>query len=616
MRDRVGQQIGHYRFVKLLGTGGFAEVYLGEHIHLGTKAAVKVLRTQITQQDRAGFLTEARTIARMEHANIVRVLDFGFDEHDSPYLVMNYAPGGSLRDLFPKSTPVSLQTVIPYVSKVAAALQYAHDTYHVVHRDVKPENMLRNNDGEVFLSDFGISVIARSSIKQEVAGTAPYMAPEQIRGAPHFASDQYALAIVVYEWLTGERPFTGSFAEICSQHLLKAPPPLHIHIPTIPPAVEQVVLIALNKDPDQRFHSVKAFAHALEQASHPEQGISSSYSIRLSSVCLRCGTLLAPNGQYCSSCGYHNSPTSKHSTQQPAFSTSMPTSAMPPSALYSTITSAAHTRQSTSTSRSQETPGADTISTMPHDFFYPSLRQATKQRNWKQNVAGILVIVLLIALGVASYGYVTHQHPFTHTPATRPSTTASCISPTGQQVLFIDCFADNQHGWNTYSQDPNQYSITIDHDSLVLENRLPGLLSERLPDQTFGNFTLTVDATLSQGAQDDSYGIYMRAGYDPAKGLLVSYYRFELYGDGSYAIYKGTPNSPDTLLKPRSIHPVVQKRGNTNHITIKAQGSTMAFSINGAMLTSISDQTYANGETALFVGNLSKSSSGSQAIFK
>ncbi len=272
MEDRVGQQFGNYRLERLLGEGGFAEVYLGEHLYLKTKAAIKVLHTRLGQDEMEGFLAEARTIAALKHPHIVRVLDFGV-EGRTPYLVMDYAPGGTLRARFPKGAQIPLATTLPLIKQVADALQYAHEQ-RLIHRDVKPENMLLDERGQVVLSDFGIATIAQSSHYQQtagVAGTAAYMAPEQLQGKPRPASDQYSLGIVVYEWLTGSRPFQGSFSEIASQHVLTPPPPLRDKVPTISPAVEQVVLTALAKDPKERFASVQAFATAFEQASLLDQ---------------------------------------------------------------------------------------------------------------------------------------------------------------------------------------------------------------------------------------------------------------------------------------------------------------------------------------------------------
>ena len=269
MADRVGQQLGNYRLVRWLGKGGFAEVYLGEHVYLKVPAAIKVLQMKVvTQEDLEGFLKEAQTIAQLVHPHIVRVLEFGLDG-ETPFLVMDYATGGTLRQRHPKGTQLPMATIVAYVKQVADALHYAH-TEKLIHRDLKPENMLLGRRNEVLLSDFGIAIVAQSShvqSTQEVVGTITYMSPEQIQGKPRPASDQYSLGVVVYEWLSGKRPFHGSFTELCTQHMFAPPPPLHEIIPTIPPAVEQVVMTALAKDPKQRFGSVLAFATALEQAS-------------------------------------------------------------------------------------------------------------------------------------------------------------------------------------------------------------------------------------------------------------------------------------------------------------------------------------------------------------
>jgi len=268
MTEHLDQQLGNYRLIRLIGEGGFADVYLGEHIHLGTQAAVKVLHTQLAKDDIETFRNEARTIARLEHPNIVRVLDFGL-EGRTPYLVMSYAVNGTLRQRHPKGTRLPLVTIVSYIKQLADALQYAHDE-KLIHRDIKPENMLVGKRQEVLLSDFGIAVMAQSSRyqnPQDMAGTITYMAPEQIQGKPRLASDQYSLGIVIYEWLTGTRPFHGSLTEMVGQHLSATPPSLQEKLPTISSSVEQAVMKALAKDPKERFASVKDLAIALEQGS-------------------------------------------------------------------------------------------------------------------------------------------------------------------------------------------------------------------------------------------------------------------------------------------------------------------------------------------------------------
>jgi len=263
--DRVGQQLGNYRLVALLGQGGYAEVYLGQHVRLELQAAIKVLHTYLTDQEAEHFQQEAQTIAKLTHPSIVRILDY--DVQDGvPFLVMDYAPGSSLRRRHPKRSVLPLPQMISYVKQVATALQYAHER-KFIHRDVKPENMLVSRHEEVLLSDFGLAALAHSSSSlsmQQAVGTLPYMAPEQIEGHPRATSDQYALGVVVYEWLCGQRPFEGSVSEVLVQQLTMPPPPLHERVPTITTELEQVVLRALAKDPKQRFASVHDFASALQ----------------------------------------------------------------------------------------------------------------------------------------------------------------------------------------------------------------------------------------------------------------------------------------------------------------------------------------------------------------
>jgi eukaryotic-like serine/threonine-protein kinase len=210
MADYIGQLLGNYRLVRLLGEGGFASVFLGEQVYLGTHAAVKVLNTKLTEEGIALFRNEARTIIGLEHPNIVRVFDFGM-AGQVPFIVMAFAANGSLRGVYPKGTRLPLSTIVTYVKQIADALQYVHGQ-KLIHRDIKPENMLVGRNNEILLTDFGIAAIAHStnSLKtQDGSGTIYYMAPEQIRGKPRITSDQYSLGIVVYEWLTGVRPFNG-----------------------------------------------------------------------------------------------------------------------------------------------------------------------------------------------------------------------------------------------------------------------------------------------------------------------------------------------------------------------------------------------------------------------
>jgi serine/threonine protein kinase len=268
MSDLIGQQWGNYRLTRLLGQGGFAEVYQGQHIRLNMFAAIKILHTQLTEEGTGDFQREAQVIAELVHPHIVRVLDFDVKE-GVPFLVLDYASNGSLRQHYPHGTRLPLSLVVYYIKQVASALQYAHDR-KIIHRDVKPENMLLGPDDTILLSDFGIATMAHSTSSmsaQASMGTISYMAPEQIQSHPRPASDQYALAVVAYQWLTGAFPFQGSAPEVIAKHLGATPPSMRAKVPDLPAGVEHVIMMALAKDPKARFGSVQDFATALEQAS-------------------------------------------------------------------------------------------------------------------------------------------------------------------------------------------------------------------------------------------------------------------------------------------------------------------------------------------------------------
>jgi serine/threonine protein kinase len=272
--DLSGQRLDRYHLLRLLGSGSFGQVYLAED-HSQTppaQVALKLLTSfRLNAQDLQAFLNEARTSLRLRHPHIVPLLDLGLDPQRSlPFLVMAYAPGGSLRLRHPRGSRLPLSIVLTYVAQITSALQYAHDA-GIIHRDLKPDNLLLDAHDRLLLSDFGIALLASSfatslSSTAGIAGTPTYMAPEQFLGHPQRASDQYALAVIIYEWLCGEPPFRGTFVELAGQHLQAAPPPLRPRAPEVDPAVEQVLLRALAKQPDERFPSITAFTAALLRA--------------------------------------------------------------------------------------------------------------------------------------------------------------------------------------------------------------------------------------------------------------------------------------------------------------------------------------------------------------
>jgi eukaryotic-like serine/threonine-protein kinase len=419
MADHVGQQLGNYRLNRLLGQGGFANVYQGEHVYLKTQAAIKVLHARLATSDQDNFLNEARTIAALDHQHIVRVLEFGVEPQDDiPFLVMTYAPHGTLRERHPKGSRLSLASILPYVRQAAAALQYAHEQ-KVIHRDIKPENMLLGRNDDILLSDFGIALIAQSTHSQSIqamAGTMAYMAPEQLHGRPRYASDQYSLAIVIYEWLTGERPFQGTFTELASQHMFATPPPLYVKLPGISPDVEKVIMTALSKDPQRRFGSIRAFAHALEQVSHSDQPF----------------LFPQPPASFTSPAGNEGSSLMWSPTRADSMSRTPPNTFIP---------EARHTPPTPVSA--PETPVPAPVTPIPGDLHTPVLSRPTyppqtvrDQPQARISRRAVVIGLGLSVVGLAGVGGYIYQRVHETSTTTRPPST-SHATPVPQGTVFV-----------------------------------------------------------------------------------------------------------------------------------------------------------------------------------
>ena len=270
INDQAGRKLGNYQLIRPLGHGGFGEVHLAEHIHLKIKVAIKLLQNvQLPSNEEEKFRNEARIIANFDHQNIIRVIDYDIEEStNTPYLVMDYAPNGNVRTRYPREKILEPLHILSYVIQVANALQYTHDR-KVIHRDVKPENMLLNKQNHIWLSDFGIAVVYETTSSPntgDTLGTPAYMAPEQFHGKSIPASDQYSLGVVVYEWLCGTLPFHGSIGELMHQHEHMPPPPMREIVSFLPSSIEEVVQKALSKKPDKRYVCINDFAQAFQKA--------------------------------------------------------------------------------------------------------------------------------------------------------------------------------------------------------------------------------------------------------------------------------------------------------------------------------------------------------------
>ncbi len=273
MTDFVGHLIGKYRLIHKLGVGGLAQVYLGENSIIPQMIqAIKVL-THLSTEGAAAFEKEARTLSRLHHPHIIKILDYGISSQGIPYLVMPYKSNGNVRQEFPSGLVLSLETVIDFIKQLADALTYAHTRVPpLIHGNIKPPNILIDQNDALLLSDFGsVMRLQQGETAQmlpQSAITIAYAAPEQLLspGNPGYlsaATDQYALGVLVYELLTGEWPFHGDAQEMIQQKLNDAPPALHTERPDIPPEVERIVQRALASDWHERYATVNDFAAAL-----------------------------------------------------------------------------------------------------------------------------------------------------------------------------------------------------------------------------------------------------------------------------------------------------------------------------------------------------------------
>jgi eukaryotic-like serine/threonine-protein kinase len=248
---------GRYRLVKLLGRGGFSEVWQAEDSLLGRAVAVKLFTAPAGQADLvARFHREARTVAGLRHPNVVVVFDAGVDR-DVPYVVMELLAGPSLDGLLALRGPLPAGLALGYAEQAAAGLAAAH-AVGVVHRDIKPGNLVLDSDGTVKVVDFGIASMAWASTSLTASGvtlgTPAYLSPEQAAGRPPGPrSDLYALGCVLYALLTGNPPFTGDHpVATAAQHLNATAPPVHDRRPGLPPVIDQLVATLLAKNPEDR----------------------------------------------------------------------------------------------------------------------------------------------------------------------------------------------------------------------------------------------------------------------------------------------------------------------------------------------------------------------------
>ncbi|QBD79039.1 hypothetical protein EPA93_24860 [Ktedonosporobacter rubrisoli] len=331
--DLIGTSLGNYRVLSTLGQGGMARVYKAYQESLDREVAIKVLPPWYASDRNfvERFNLEARLVARLSHPNIVTVHDAS-EQNGHLYIVMQFVDGGTLKNrldrLHYENKVMDLTEAIPVFSQLASALTYAHEQ-GIIHRDIKPVNVLLDRSGRPILSDFGIAKVLASTHDQLTrpgagVGTPEYMSPEQCQGgAVDGRADIYALGVMLFEALTGRTPFLGdNYPALAHSHIYEMPPRPRALNPAIHPAIEHVILKALMKNPQNRYQRASDMAEALKQAQANTAPPVSYYNLPGSSIfnrpkppmvnsqlyarytCFNCQHPNKPQMRFCTRCGY------------------------------------------------------------------------------------------------------------------------------------------------------------------------------------------------------------------------------------------------------------------------------------------------------------------------
>lgn len=274
----LGKRIGgRYELLSVLGGGGMAVVYKARDLILDRLVAVKILRSEFSDDDEfiRRFRREAQSVASLFHSNIIDIYDIGDDTSEIYYIVMEYVEGETLKDLIKREAPLELGPALHIMDQITSAIEHAHEQ-GIIHRDIKPHNILIGKNGDVKVTDFGIAIAMTSATithTNSVLGSAHYFSPEQARGGyANTKSDIYSLGIVLFEMLTGELPFSGtSPVSVALKHLQEdIPDPRELN-PAIPQSVENIIKKALSKDPNHRYAKVADMREDLKTALDPDR---------------------------------------------------------------------------------------------------------------------------------------------------------------------------------------------------------------------------------------------------------------------------------------------------------------------------------------------------------
>lgn len=623
-----GKQLGRYRLLNLIGSGNMGEVYLADDVQLHRQVAIKVTRAEATsypdteaiREATRLFQREARAVALLDHPHILPLFDYGEENVNGAtltYMVMPLRQEGSLASWLQKrggSALLSPQEVVYFIRQAADALQHAHD-HQITHQDIKPSNFLirsKKEDPEhpdLLLADFGVAkfTMATTGTSRTIRGTPAYMAPEQWEGHTSPATDQYGLAVMAYELLTGCVPFQGSMGQVMYQHFQVPPRPPSQLNPRLSPQVDEVLLRALAKHAEDRFASVAAFARALQLALLEDDA---STIIRTPPPPTPAPTLLsAPLEARVS----HSTGTIPTAFMPPTTVDGRHARSFPKGMIMLLVTLAllvgagstaifffASAKQSslpqTSTPAQGNTPSINqtdiaTTAQVNANGTVQANANATAQANANATAQAN------IAATAQANANATAQASANATAAAQAPTSGNPYTSGGTLVLN-DSLTANNKGYR-WDEGTNNNNATCQFTGSGLDVTQPkaGYFHGCIAKSTdFSNFIYEVQMTTISG---DYAGIIFCA--DTTRG---TYYFFYLTLDGRYGL-KIYGNGPDTgrVVKSGSNSAIQTGSGAFNIIAVVVRNGTIDFYVNQRQLDSIYDNSYSHGQIGVFAGN-------------
>lgn len=617
MKGIEGLTLGRYELRRRLAQGGMAEVYLAYDRRVKRQVAIKVLYGRDEPFVRR-FEREARAVGAFSHDHILPLYDFG-EQRPWYYLVMPYISGGTLRDYLLKRKRFTLHEAASFTEQIASALQYAHD-HGVIHRDVKPSNILLRRDGFAYLVDFGLAkaMLGAESLTGAGAmiGTPEYMAPEQSNGINDYRSDIYSLGVILYQMLTGRVPFTAeSPVAISLKHIQHAPPPPRSFNREIPLAVEAVILKALAKDPNERYQEAQALSLAYWQALHSEQLDTLTEEESTSSTPITVGSEVADGAQ--------SEQATPSATTIILPETERELLGRPPAPqLFPLVgkSTPSHTPPNSHVraKHSRRGPVVLALSFLFALMLALSLGllwqiSSTSSSNPQQKVQSLDAQQTVSDLTATSIVQ-AQQAQATLAARSRVQATAGITSSLGAgTILYVDTLTSpngdvpnsTSGGW---VNDGAQCSFRSGsyHVQTSTAHTAAWCYSNQ---QQFSNAVITAQAQLLRG---DTYGLIFRL-----NPVSRDFYVFEINSKGEYRFVRASGPDPSqwlTLIDWTHSNAILSGYGNTNTFLILATGSQFRFYMNQQlMVTNFTDTTYTSGLIGFFVGG--DSPGGTEAAF-